>query len=64
MLEVGLHFLVKLLVELRLQVKAFEELEVKVLEMQLKFVLLFDLVKLIVRVLQLKLRLLKVQVVA
>ena len=61
-LVVGLHFLEKLLVELGLQVKAFKVLKVEVLEMQLKFILQFDLMKLIVQALKLKLSLLKVRV--
>ena len=59
---VGLHFLEKLLVELGLQVKAFKVLKVEVLEMHLKFILQFDLMKLIVQALKLKLSLLKVRV--
>ena len=59
---VGLHFLEKLLVELGLQVKAFKVLKVEVLEMQLKFILQFDLMKLIVQALKLKLSLLMVRV--
>ena len=59
---VGLHFLEKLLVELGLQVKAFKALKVEVLEMQLKFILQFDLMKPIVQALKLKLSLLKVRV--
>ena len=59
---VGLHFLEKLLVELGLQVKAFKMLKVEVLEMQLMFILQFDLMKLIVQALKLKLSLLKVRV--
>ena len=59
---VGLHFLEKLLVELGLQVKAFKVLKVEVLEMQLKFILQFDLMKLIVQALKPKLSLLKVRV--
>ena len=59
---VGLHFLEKLLVELRLQVKAFKVLKVEVLVMQQKFILQFDLMKLIVQALKLKLSLLKVRV--
>ena len=58
----GLHFLEKLSVELGLQVKAFKVLKVEVLEMQLKFILQFDLMKLIVQALKLKLSLLKVRV--
>ena len=59
---VGLHFLEKLLVELGLQVKAFKVLKVEVLEMQLKFILQFALMRLIVQALKLKLSLLKEQV--
>ena len=59
---VGLHFLEKLLVELGLQVKAFKVLKVEVLEMQLKFILQFDLMKLIIQALKLKLNLLKERV--
>ena len=50
MLVEGSHFLEKLLVELGPQVKAFKVLKVEVLEMQLKFILQFDLMKLIVQV--------------
>lgn len=50
------------MVELGLQVKAFEALKVEVLEMQLKFILQFDLMKLIVQALKLKLSLLKERV--
>ena len=64
MLEVGSHFLEKLLVKLELLVKAFKVLEVKVLETQLKFTLLFGLMKLIALVWRLRLRLPKVQVMA
>ena len=64
MLGVGSHFLEKLLVKLELMVKAFKVLEVKVLETQLKFTLLFGLMKLIALVWWLRLRLPKVQVMA
>ena len=59
---VGLHFLEKLLVELGLQVKAFKVLKVEVLEMQLKFILQFAPMRLIVQALKLKLSLPKVRV--
>ena len=59
---VGLHFLEKLLVELGLQVRAFKVLKVEVLEMQLKFILQFDLMKLIDRALKLKVSSLKERV--
>ena len=59
---VGLHFLEKLLVELGLQVKAFKVLKVEALEMQLKFTLQFDLMKLIAQASWLKLSLLRVRV--
>ena len=50
MLVEGSHFLEKLLVEPTLQVKAFKVLKVRLLEMQQKFILQFDLMKLIVQI--------------
>ena len=62
MLVEGSHFLEKLLVEPTLQVKAFKVPKVRVLEMQPKFTLLFDLMKLIAQASWLKLSLLRVRV--
>ena len=62
MLVEGSHFLEKLLVEPKLQVKAFKVLKARVLEMQPKFTLLFDLMKLIAQASWLKLSLLRVRV--